>query len=472
MSNEDTYTILAVDDAKDTLMLLNLDLSAHGYQVVTASSGEMALKLVSNALISKDSGVVGNKTHNIDIILLDIYMPEMSGLVVLAFLKSRPETRDIPVIMLSGSDDEDEIVQALELGADDYVTKPYISKVLLARIKTSLRLLTKTQELKRLAKTDFLTKINNRANFYELSTKAISQCRRNEQSLAIAMLDIDFFKKFNDDFGHDIGDLVLIEFARMLALSFRDYDVVARIGGEEFAICMPNVSIDKAMVACEKFRKGVEQHQIIIDHVIQKQLSITVSIGVAANAFEKANSQASVDELLKRSDQALYYAKNNGRNTTVNSEDLLLKKLTRDILTVDTSVNNTVDEFDYTKASASSLDLFAYPGINVAVGLANVQGDKELFLEILVIFHQEHGLDGEKLQKSLLTGDIKSARFLIHTLKGVACSVGAINLFNKTKALDSAINTEDKSTLQALFEKGVLIELNRVLLGIRLQLID
>jgi diguanylate cyclase (GGDEF)-like protein len=471
MSNEHKYTILAVDDAKDTLMLLDFDLSDHGYHVIKASSGDIALSLISNTLINQGnegSKASVKKTHNVDLILLDIYMPEMSGLATLGLLKSQPQTRDIPVIMLSASDDENEIVQALELGADDYVTKPYIAKVLLARIKTSLRLLTKTEELKRLAKTDFLTKINNRANFYELSTKAISQCRRNQQSLVIAMLDIDFFKKFNDDFGHDIGDLVLVQFANMLSLSFRDYDVVARIGGEEFAVCMPNVSIDDAMVACEKFRLGVQNHQIIIDHVIQDQLNINVSIGVAANVFDNRDSQVSVSELLKLADQALYYAKNNGRNTIVNVEELLLEELTSDILTADNSVNNTGDS----KSTAPYKDLFSYyPGIDVAVGLANVQGDKVLFREILVIFYQDHGLDGEKLQKALLTGDIKSARFLIHTLKGVSCSVGAMDLFNKSKVLGSAINTEDKLTFLSLFEQGVLLELNKVLLGIELQLI-
>jgi diguanylate cyclase (GGDEF)-like protein len=464
MSKKDKYTILAVDDAKDTLMLLSFDLSAHGYQVITALSADIALNLISSALIQKDCRVTAKNSHNIDLILLDMYMPEMSGLAALRRLKSQPETRDIPVIMLSASNDEDGIVQALELGAADYVIKPYNAKVLLARIKISLRLLTKTLELKRLAKTDFLTRINNRANFYELSAKAISQCQRNQQSIVIAMLDIDLFKKFNDDFGHDIGDLVLVEFARMLLLSFRDYDVVARIGGEEFAVCMPNVSIDHAMRACDKFRKGVENHKIMIDDVIQEHLSISVSIGVAVNAFENDDSQLSVDELLKLADQALYYAKNNGRNTTVNSE-----KLTHDLLTVDKALINSVDNLENNKPSYLSKDLLAYyPGIDVVVGLANAQGDKDLFREILTLFYQDHGLDGEKLHKALLTGDVKSARFLTHTLKGVAGAVGAIDLFN---ILNSVINTNNISTFEPSFEQSVMFELNKVLLGIKLQLI-
>jgi len=128
-----------------------------------------------------------------------------------------------------------------------------------------------------------------------------------------------------------------------------------------------------------------------------------------------------------------------------------------------------MDNLEYSKLSKSSNDLFAYyPGIDVVVGLTNTLDDEDLFKEILILFYQNHGLDGEKLHKALLTGDIKSARFLIHTLKGVACSVGAIDLFN---VLNSSTNTDDISTFDSSFEQGVLFELNKVLLGIKLQLI-
>ena len=133
MNTNKTYNILAVDDAKDTLMLLDFDLVEEGYQVFTAESGELAFAVLED--------------ESIDLILLDMYMPGMSGLVMLQKLKAHLDFVNTPVIMLSASDDEDQIVAALEFGADDYVTKPYIPKVLLARIRTSLRLLEKTLEL-------------------------------------------------------------------------------------------------------------------------------------------------------------------------------------------------------------------------------------------------------------------------------------------------------------------------------------
>jgi len=475
MNDDKQYTILAVDDAKDTLLLLNFDLNTEGYQVIKTTSGEKALDLISNEVVQEDSYGSLTKHHNVDLILLDMYMTGMSGLATLELIKSDPNTCDIPVIMLSASNDEDEIVEALELGADDYVTKPYIAKVLLARIRTSLRLFAKTQQLERLAKTDFLTAISNRANFYDLSTKALSLCRRNQQSLVIAMFDIDFFKHVNDEFGHDVGDLVLVEFAKVLSLSSRDYDFVARIGGEEFAICMPNTSIEDAMLVCERLRKRIENNKINIGHLKQEQLSITVSIGVVAKIFQGDVDQISVDILLKLADQALYHAKENGRNITVNADTLLSKKLTKEsFLTNNVNlINKAVDESVPSEVTNSSEYLLAdYPGVDVAIGLANVLEDKNIYHEILVIFYQEHFLDGEKLQKALVTGDMISAKHLIHTLKGVSCSIGAMQLFHFSKVLDSAIKDNEQSKFKSLFEQGVLIELNKVLAGIKLQLID
>ncbi len=478
MKSSYKYTILAIDDAKDTLMLLNFDLGNEGYRVITATSGEDGLSLVHKQVhhddMVGDNAVNPAKNNPVDLVLLDMYMPAMSGLSTLKKLKSHPLSCDIPVIMLSASDDEDEIVEALELGADDYVTKPYIAKVLLARIKTSLRLLAKTRELELLAKTDFLTTINNRANFYELSTKAINQCRRNQQSLVIAMFDIDFFKQVNDDFGHDIGDLVLVEFAKILSLSFRDYDVVARIGGEEFAVCMPNTSMSDAMAVCERFRVRIENHQVNFEQLKQQQITVTVSIGVAAKVFDNNDSQLSVDVLLKLADQALYHAKDNGRNITVNAEQLYqVDDAIALLLTESIPTTTNSEDQSSTPLTGALVDLDEeFPGIDVAVGLANVLEDKALFYEILILFYQDHAKDGEKLKAAISTADIKSAKHLIHTLKGVACSVGAMGLFNKSKALDSAINNDQQQLFDGLLNQGVLPELEKVITGIKLQLVE
>jgi len=477
------YTILAVDDAKDTLILLEFDLTSEGYQVKTVTSGEQALSLIASDS-NLNEGDFSTENHtNIDLILLDLYMPSMSGLATLKAIKSDANTRDLPVIMLSASNDEDEIVEALELGADDYVTKPYIAKVLLARIKTSLRLMTKTKELEVLAKTDFLTNINNRASFYDLSLKAISQCKRSRQNLVIVMFDIDFFKLVNDDFGHDVGDKVLVEFAQILSYSFRDYDVVARIGGEEFAVCMPNTSMDDAIIVCDRFRVKVENYQIDIEHSSQKSISITVSAGVASRLLDNSDEQLSVDDLLKSADQMLYHAKNNGRNTVFSTNSLeedipvlsgsnLDSNVTTDSTTGISSgiINNMSCRDDLDNVCSTSDDKF--PGIDFSVGMANVLDDEPLFKEILVLFYQDHCHDGDKLKNAFITADIKAAKHVAHTLKGVACSVGAMTLFERTKELDYSINVSDFEEFETLFEQGVLPELLKVLAGIKQQLND
>jgi len=172
-------------------------------------------------------------------------MPEMSGPQVLRTIKQKKQSKIIPVIMLSASEESQDIVSALDLGADDYVAKPYIPEVLLARIRTSLRLLEKNRELEKMASIDFLTGLYNRRQFYRLSNMALNKNSRDKSWLTIALMDIDYFKNVNDTYGHDIGDRVLVEFSRMLSEYFRGYDIIGRIGGEEFCVCLPDTDIKK-----------------------------------------------------------------------------------------------------------------------------------------------------------------------------------------------------------------------------------
>lgn len=293
--------VLIVDDAKFSVRVLGFDLEQAGYDYIVAYDGPEALEAL--------------KENQVDMILLDVYMPTMSGLEVLAEIKKNPETSSIPVIMLSASESENEIVSALDLGADDYVTKPYISRVLLARLRTSLRLKEKTAELERLATTDFLTGLTNRRLFKQQTCAQIDKNKRDGEMLSVAMIDVDHFKRVNDQYGHDVGDLVLVKLAEVLKKHFRSYDVVARLGGEEFAILMPDTSFKKAYTALERLRRKIEKIEIETSKSKQT-FNITVSIGLT----HTHSGNKSYDELLKVADQCLYQAKNNGRNQTVSSE--------------------------------------------------------------------------------------------------------------------------------------------------------
>jgi diguanylate cyclase (GGDEF)-like protein len=435
MKTKKKYNILAVDDAKDTLMLLEFDLAEVGYEVFTAESGELALAVLEEQAI--------------DLILLDMYMPGISGLAVLKKVKAHPLFMKTPVIMLSASDDEYKIVDALESGADDYVIKPYIPKVLLARIKTSIRLLEKTLELESLAKTDFLTGINNRCAFEYLANKAISQAKRTNLPLVMAMLDIDFFKSVNDNYGHDAGDKVLIQFTHVLCECFRDYDIIGRVGGEEFAICMPNTTVKNAFAACERFRLLIQNNKISIDDSNDEKTSVTVSIGLSLGK----KNEISLEELLKQSDLSLYQAKKNGRNQTQINEEI------KTVISENSCKN--LQNILHNK----------YPGIDFQVGVGNVLGDEDLFAEILVMFYEDHSNDSEKIQQAISDKDQAACKHLVHTLKGVSCSVGAMRLFELTKALDRAISMEDKTSYQQLYQP-VALELVKIVAGIEIKLSD
>lgn len=447
MNTNKIYKILAVDDAKDTLMLLDFDLAEEGYQVFTAESGELALDVLEEQAI--------------DLILLDMYMPGISGLDMLQKLKSHSAYMNIPVIMLSASNDEDQIVAALEFGADDYVTKPYIPKVLLARIRTSLRLLEKTLELESLAKTDFLTGINNRGSFEDLANRAISQAKRTNFPLVMAMFDIDFFKAVNDNHGHDSGDKVLIDFANVMCDCFRDYDIIGRVGGEEFAVFMPDTTAENAFIACERFRLAIEGNEIKLDDANDKVISVTVSIGLSLGQGTELN----LEELFKKSDISLYQAKNNGRN------QIKLYKEATSATVVDYVEEATFAAVDDHVEEIHDSSEDKYPGIDFQIGVGNVLGDEELFDEILVMFYEDHSNDSEKVQQAINSEDQPACKHLVHTLKGVSCSVGAMKLFDLTKALDVAINLEEKENYQRLYEP-VATEMLKVLGGIEAKLKD
>ena len=361
------YTILAVDDAKDSLLLLEHDLKEAGYQVITAESGDEALSLLQEKKVS--------------LILLDMHMPGISGLTALQAVKAQKNIAHIPVVMLSASDDETQIVASLEFGADDYVTKPYIPNVLLARIRNSLRLMEKTLELESLALTDFLTKVNNKGSFQSLVEKVISQAKREQYIVSMAMFDLDFFKQVNDTYGHEIGDKALKNFAQILTDTFRDYDIIGRVGGEEFAVCLPNTDIEEAYNACERCRKTLEAYALRFEHKGKEcQLSLSVSVGVTSAQGQSID----FDELLRVADHGLYKAKKNGRNQTV-----IEGEFDMNITTIE-SENRENQEMNNMQEK--------YAGINYQVGLNNVLGDESLFEDILVMFHQDHGNDHNNIQ--------------------------------------------------------------------------
>jgi len=287
-------TILIVDDTITNLDIL-VDL-LDKYNVIEATSGKDALEIVS-------------EDNQIDLILLDIMMPEMDGFEVCTILKSHSTTKDIPIIFITALTDEDNIEEAYDIGGIDYITKPFLPKELLAKVKRELKLQVLQNELKILVATDPMTKLYNRRYFTEISETILDLAKRDKKDLCIVMLDIDKFKLVNDTYGHKIGDDVIIRLAQNLQKHQRKSDIICRYGGEEFVILLPNTSIDGAKIVSENIRASIEDLTVKIDD--NQSINFTVSMGVSQ---VHTNLEQNIEPALKRADEALYEAKEIGRN--------------------------------------------------------------------------------------------------------------------------------------------------------------
>jgi len=293
LTDIETSRLLLVDDDPDLRTVVLLKFSSAGFQIDQAE----------NVAIAKI--MLYEKSY--DLIILDLMMVPESGYVLFDFLKNEPKFKWTPLIVLSGQEDIDEKVKCLQLGADDYVTKPFKFKELKARV---CRLLTRTKEFEQMAFLDTLTNIYNRRYFENHLMIEMHKKLRSYQPKSIAMLDIDKFKNINDTFGHTIGDIVLKGIAEFLVKHLRESDVVARFGGEEFIIFFDNTSDKTAAAIMETLLDKVQQH--CLAHVDDLPICVTFSAGVAA--WRKGLSQT---EWIDHADQALYHAKQSGRNRCV-----------------------------------------------------------------------------------------------------------------------------------------------------------
>ncbi len=286
--------VLIVDDNINNVRLLQDILEDEGYEVYTLHSGIPVVE----------------KSRSIrpDIILLDIMMPELDGFEVCKALKAEPELKDIPVIMVTAKVDGKDIKNALELGAIDYIKKPIDEDEVLARVGSALRQKQGKEDLREKASRDSLTGLYNHALLLEFLEKEVWQQERNNKSISFVMLDIDYFKKINDTYGHMAGDLVLKELSAILMKEIRSTDVPGRYGGEEFGIVLTDINKEDTMLLCERIR-GTIEHYVFLKET--SGIKATISIGFY---FKTAEDRISCENMVKCADEALYKAKQNGRN--------------------------------------------------------------------------------------------------------------------------------------------------------------
>lgn len=291
-------TVLVVDDEKHNRSLLT-ELLGADYRLILAKNGEQALERA--------------RAHRPDLILLDVLMPGMDGHAVLRQLKHDDATRDIPVIFITALDSTIDEEKGLELGAVDYIAKPFHPPIVRVRVRNHLHSVHQRRLLEQLAMLDSLTGIPNRRRFNEVFELEWRRCLRNREPVSLIVIDIDHFKRFNDEFGHTEGDEVLRRTASTLQRTLRrPADFVCRYGGEEFVILLPGIRMEGALALAESARCDVEAQRVPAPG--GAQLPMTVSMGGATGVPAEAEPDF---ELFTRADAALYAAKRGGRNRVV-----------------------------------------------------------------------------------------------------------------------------------------------------------
>jgi diguanylate cyclase (GGDEF)-like protein len=297
MNNESKQRVLVVDDERVNRMVLS-NVLKEDHQVILAKSGEQALERL---------GI----DAEIDLILLDVMMPEMDGYEVLRRIKSNDATRDIPVMFITALNSSGDEEHGLSLGACDYIGKPFSPAIVKARVSNLLRFVRQRKLLETLAGCDGLTEIPNRRSFDQALAQEIGRSARSGQPFSLAMLDIDFFKQFNDLYGHAQGDEALKAVARVLTRALRrPADMVARYGGEEFVFILPDTDDRGGLEVAQAVRQGIEE--LAMPHAASSVAGrVTVSIGGITTCGE---THGEAVELIQLADAQLYKAKQNGRN--------------------------------------------------------------------------------------------------------------------------------------------------------------
>lgn len=298
--------ILIVDDTHENMEIIGRVLEQEGYDLYLADNGALAIDLVGKI--------------DFDLILMDIMMPDLDGFETTVAIRHLKPDSNIPVILLTAKADIESVVKGFEVGAADYVRKPFNALELKARVKYQLELGRLRSELeyincclqeaydqlKQYAMLDPLTKIFNRREILNRLQHEINRFERNGKAFSILVGDIDYFKRVNDTYGHQFGDLVLQTLSDLFQKKLRSQDSVARWGGEEFLFLLPETDIAGAVVLADKLRKVIEATTIM--H-LQQSVNVTMTFGVCSIDHVK-----DYEELISKADEALYRGKAQGRN--------------------------------------------------------------------------------------------------------------------------------------------------------------
>ena len=287
------HKILVVDDSMVFRKQMKNMLENLFYKVITVAHGEEAVNILST-------------NSDISLVLTDYNMPVMNGLELTQEIRKTYTKNDLCVIAISSNNDDEINAQFLKQGANDYITKPFSKEEFSCRINNSIEALENIHIITNHANRDFLTGLYNRRYFFKDVQNYFDYAVENNEDFAIAMIDIDHFKKVNDTYGQDTGDKAIINLSETLRANTAQQDVVSRFGGEEFCIVLKNVNSQRALEICEDLRSKVERSVTTSDK--GEEIRFTISIGLALSRED------TLDATVNESDMLLYNAKTGGRN--------------------------------------------------------------------------------------------------------------------------------------------------------------
>jgi len=287
-------TILVIEDHPDQRELLAIVLQREGYRVVTAANGLEALERL--------------EVENIQIALSDIMMPKMDGFELIKRIRTNPALKSIYLILITARIQEGDRVRGLDLGADDYITKPFSFSELLARVRVGSRVVHYQQHLEYQTQVDSLTGLFNRRAFEKKIHEEFERSKRYHNPLSVLILDIDNFKTINDTYGHHGGDAALVKISETFREKTRQSDFPSRYGGEEFVLVLPETDQENALQVASKIHEAIRSCAF---GTTARPFRLTVSIGVSSTSTRFYSDWR---EMLDDADQALYLAKNTGKD--------------------------------------------------------------------------------------------------------------------------------------------------------------
>jgi len=300
-SSEQSLRVLVADDSPIYRKLVEQTLSGKHYEVVFAKSGSEA-----KVLLSKE---------NFPLVITDWMMPDLNGIELCEYIRSNPQQSYTYIIILTGVTEKSKVVKGLAAGADDYLTKPFHSEELLARLGVGRRIIklqrqieSHSRQLEELALTDVLTGLPNRRAIEEWAPRQLSGAARHGFPFWVVMADLDKFKSVNDTYGHEAGDTIIKRFAQILKSNCRAADMCARVGGEEFLMVLSHTTREGVLTLVERIRRQMESQRFMFD---SKEIAVTASFG--ASEYTRHQDQ-NFARLVGAADIAMYSAKRQGRN--------------------------------------------------------------------------------------------------------------------------------------------------------------